>query len=160
MNSYPERRGSHLPTVKVRIPRNATEGHKGFLSIDDWTVPCVVGRSGLISASQKREGDGHTPVGIFPLRYGLYNPSRWTPPLLALSFPFVPMTNEMAWEENPERATYNRLTITSGAPQRRNASIEQGQVPFSISWCPLVIMMPMLNLIGEAPFSFMSLGRK
>ncbi|MBM3094013.1 L,D-transpeptidase family protein [Ensifer sp. T173] len=100
--------------MKVRIPRNATEGHKGFLSIDDWTVPCVVGRSGLISASQKREGDGHTPVGIFPLRYGLYNPSRWTPPLLALSFPFVPMTNEMAWEENPERATYNRLTITSG----------------------------------------------
>ncbi|WP_162950336.1 L,D-transpeptidase family protein [Rhizobium jaguaris] len=104
----------HLPTVKVRVPRNSTELHYGTLSIGEWTAPCIVGRGGLIAASLKREGDGCTPIGIFPLRYGFYNSSRWTPPPSGLPFPFVPMTDEMVWEEDAESPSYNRLTITPG----------------------------------------------
>ena len=63
-----------IPTISVRISRTDQSGHKGTLAIGDWAVPCVVGTGGLVSASVKREGDRKTPIGIFPLRYGLFKP--------------------------------------------------------------------------------------
>lgn len=144
----------HLPTVKVRVPRNSTKLHHGTLSIGEWTVPCVVGRGGLIVASLKREGDGCTPIGVFPLRYGLFNSSRWTPPSSGLSFPLVPMTDEMVWEEDAESPTYNRLTITPGALRTQSASTGYGRSSRSISSCRLVTMTPAWSRIGEARFSF------
>ncbi|MDH7801472.1 MULTISPECIES: succinylglutamate desuccinylase/aspartoacylase family protein [unclassified Rhizobium] len=122
-----------LPTVKVRVRRNSTELHHGTLSIDDWTVPCVVGRGGLITTSLKREGDGCTPIGVFPLRYGFFNSSRWAPPASGLSFPFVPMTDEMVWEEDPGSPTYNRLTITpGGAPDAERINRVRSEPLFDI----------------------------
>lgn len=96
-------------------------------------MPCVVGRSGLIAASMKREGDGRTPIGLFPLRYGFFNSARWSPPLSGLSFPFVPMTDDMVWEEDAERPTYNRLTITpGGAPDSERINRERAEPLFDI----------------------------
>ncbi len=79
----------------------------------DWTVPCVVGSGGLVAASVKREGDRKTPIGVFPLRYGLFKPVPALRFLGSVSFPFVPCSDDMIWEEGgPD---YNRLVYADGA---------------------------------------------
>ncbi len=96
-----------VPVVKVRVPASADPCHKGTLTIGDWVVPCVVGRAGLVSAGLKREGDGRTPIGVFPLRYGFFNPSSRPHFPGDLAFPFVPASGDMIWEE--AEPNYNRL---------------------------------------------------
>lgn len=95
------------PTIRVRVPRKNGELHLGTLSIGQWQTPCTVGAAGLIQASLKREGDKRTPIGIFPLRYGLFNESARPDFAHDLAFPFVPMSDGMIWEEDGE--AYNRL---------------------------------------------------
>ncbi len=102
-----------IPTISVRISRTDQSAHKGTLAIGDWAVPCVVGTGGLVSASVKREGDRKTPIGVFPLRYGLFKPSPALRFLEAVSFPFVPCSDDMIWEE--DGPDYNRLVFADGA---------------------------------------------
>src|ERR1700759_1220387 len=101
-----------IPTISVRIPRDQS-GHKGTLSIAEWTVPCVVGSGGLVAASVKREGDRKTPIGTFPLRYGLFRPLPALRFLESVSFPFVPCSDDMIWEE--DGPDYNKLVYADGA---------------------------------------------
>ena len=102
-----------IPTISVRIPRTHQSGHKGTLAIGDWAVPCVVGSGGLAPASVKREGDRKTPIGVFPLRYGLFRPLPALSFLQSVSFPFVPCSDDMIWEE--DGPDYNRLVYADGA---------------------------------------------
>jgi L,D-peptidoglycan transpeptidase YkuD (ErfK/YbiS/YcfS/YnhG family) len=102
-----------IPTISVRIPRTDQSGHKGTLAIGDWTVPCVIGSGGLAPASVKREGDRKTPIGVFPLRYGLFKPLAALRFLSQVDFPFVPCSDDMIWEE--EGPDYNRLVFADGA---------------------------------------------
>lgn len=39
-------------------------------------LPCAIGRGGAIDAAGKREGDGATPLGIWPIRGLLLRPDR------------------------------------------------------------------------------------
>ncbi|HEV7310270.1 L,D-transpeptidase family protein [Ensifer sp.] len=96
-----------IPVVKVRVSASADPCHRGTLSIGDWTVPCVVGRAGLVPANLKREGDGRTPIGVFPLRYGFFDPVARPDFPRDLAFPFVPASADMIWEEAGPH--YNRL---------------------------------------------------
>jgi L,D-peptidoglycan transpeptidase YkuD (ErfK/YbiS/YcfS/YnhG family)/predicted deacylase len=98
-----------IPTISVRVQ----SGHKGTLSIGGWSVPCVVGTGGLASASVKREGDRKTPIGTFPLRYGLFKPLPALRFLESVNFPFVPCSDDMIWEE--DGPDYNRLVYADGA---------------------------------------------
>ena len=102
-----------IPTISVRIPRTDQTGHQGTLAIGDWAVPCVVGTGGLVSASVKREGDRKTPIGVFPLRYGLFKLMPALRFLETVSFPFVPCSDDMIWEE--DGPDYNRLVFADGA---------------------------------------------
>ena len=52
------------------------DGAAGRLSIGDWSCPCVIGKGGLIAAADKREGDGATPLGEWPVRGALLRPGR------------------------------------------------------------------------------------
>jgi L,D-peptidoglycan transpeptidase YkuD (ErfK/YbiS/YcfS/YnhG family) len=52
------------------------DGAAGRLSIGDWSCPCVIGKGGLIAAANKREGDGATPIGDWPVRGVLLRPGR------------------------------------------------------------------------------------
>jgi L,D-peptidoglycan transpeptidase YkuD (ErfK/YbiS/YcfS/YnhG family)/predicted deacylase len=101
-----------IPTISVRISRTDS-GHKGTLAIGDWAVPCVVGTGGLVAASVKREGDRKTPIGVFPLRYGLFKPSPALRFLETVAFPFLPCSDDMIWEE--DGPDYNRLVFADGA---------------------------------------------
>lgn len=67
-------------------------------------VRCALGRSGIVS--DKREGDGGTPVGCFPLRQVLFRPDRVSPPLSSL--PVRPIDPADGWCDDPADAAYNR----------------------------------------------------
>jgi L,D-peptidoglycan transpeptidase YkuD (ErfK/YbiS/YcfS/YnhG family) len=101
-----------IPTISVRVSRTDPGGHTGTLAIGDWVVSCVVGTGGLVPASVKREGDRKTPIGVFPLRYGLFKPTPALRFLETVSFPFVPRSDDMIWEE--DGPDYNRLVFADG----------------------------------------------
>ncbi len=97
------------PIITVRIPHNTDPIWRGTLHIGEWGVPCVVGRNGLVPPNEKREGDGKTPIGRYPLRYGFYDPVNLPEFPRDLAFPFVPYDPAMWWEEDPANPDYNRL---------------------------------------------------
>lgn len=40
------------------------------------TITCAIGVNGFISEADGREGDGKTPLGTYPLRYGFFRADR------------------------------------------------------------------------------------
>ncbi|WP_162820377.1 L,D-transpeptidase family protein [Microvirga calopogonii] len=100
-----------IPKIIVRVPRAGEPAHLGQLTIGDWTVPCTIGAGGLVQASFKREGDKRTPIGVFPLRYGFFDHAALPDFPRNLTFPFVPLADEMIWEE--EGVDYNRLVYSN-----------------------------------------------
>ncbi len=97
-------------TITVRAGGDPSAPHLGHLSIGDWTTPCVVGRSGIVSPAFKREGDGATPSGRFALRYGFYEPGAFGDDVMsALAFPFKPKPADYDWIEDPSSDDYNRM---------------------------------------------------
>lgn len=100
---------TYIPNILVRVSRIGNPSHIGQLIINDWSVPCTIGTGGLIQASLKREGDKCTPMGVFPLRYGFYDPVALPDFPRSLAFPFVPLSDDMIWEE--EGTDYNRLVF-------------------------------------------------
>lgn len=67
---------------------------------------CAIGRGGLRPAAEKREGDGATPLGRWPLRRLLYRPDRGGPPATAL--PLAALAPDDGWCDDPASADYNR----------------------------------------------------
>ncbi|NIA71681.1 L,D-transpeptidase family protein [Pelagibius litoralis] len=65
---------------------------------------CAVGRSGITTA--KREGDGATPVGVWPLRRLLYRDDRLEHPKTALSCRTI--GDGDGWCDAPEDPAYNQ----------------------------------------------------
>lgn len=77
----------------------------GFLTANGVRHRCVVGRGGL--ARVKKEGDGATPIGRYPLRKVLYRPDRLpTPPKSGL--PIEPISRDDGWCDDPRDPKYNR----------------------------------------------------
>ncbi|WP_341703412.1 L,D-transpeptidase family protein [Ferrovibrio sp.] len=68
---------------------------------------CALGRGGCRPEADKREGDGATPLGLYPLRQVLYRPDRFAaPPQTRL--PLAPLTPADGWCDDPAEAAYNR----------------------------------------------------
>jgi len=65
---------------------------------------CAIGWGGV--RTDKREGDGATPAGRFPLRRVLYRPDRVAPPRTAL--PIAPLSPGDGWCDDPAHPLYNR----------------------------------------------------
>jgi L,D-peptidoglycan transpeptidase YkuD (ErfK/YbiS/YcfS/YnhG family) len=65
----------------------------------------AVGRSGI--RLDKREGDGATPAGVWPLREVFYRPDRLARPMTGL--PVRPLAPHDGWCDQPGDARYNRL---------------------------------------------------
>ena len=65
---------------------------------------CAIGWGGV--RTNKREGDGATPAGRFPLRRVLYRPDRLAPPRTAL--PIAPLSPRDGWCDDPAHPLYNR----------------------------------------------------
>ena len=81
-----------------------TVGADGRLSFRGRRYRCALGRAGIVA--DKREGDGATPAGEFPLRRLLYRPDRLPEPATGLEV--LPIGPDDGWCDAPEDAAYNR----------------------------------------------------
>jgi L,D-peptidoglycan transpeptidase YkuD (ErfK/YbiS/YcfS/YnhG family) len=69
-----------------------------------WTR-CALGRAGLVAAADKREGDGATPAGLWPMRRLLYRSDNVRPPT---GLPATPIGRDDGWCDDPDDRMYNR----------------------------------------------------
>lgn len=68
---------------------------------------CSIGRGGMIAAGDKREGDGASPIGIWPMKQVFYRADRLAMPQTGL--PCTEITQTMGWCDAPDDPDYNRL---------------------------------------------------
>ena len=66
---------------------------------------CVAGKGGVIAASAKTEGDGASPLGVWPLLFILYRPDRCKAP--ASGLPVIPLRPHDGWCDAPDHPLYN-----------------------------------------------------
>lgn len=77
---------------------------RGWIAAGALSIPCALGPAGIVRL--KREGDGATPAGRFPLLWGYFRPDRPRPP--AGGAPLKPLKADQGWCEDPESRNYNR----------------------------------------------------
>ena len=77
---------------------------RGWLVAGPFRIPCAIGPAGVVRL--KREGDGGTPAGRFPLLWGYYRPDRPRPD--AGGAPMRPLRRDQGWCEDPRSRNYNR----------------------------------------------------
>jgi len=67
--------------------------------------PAVIGRNGVAPEGEKREGDGRTPSGVFPLGFAFgYAPT------LDIRWRYRPSGPDDVWIDDPEAPDYNTLS--------------------------------------------------
>ena len=67
---------------------------------------CALGPAGVVDAANKREGDGATPAGIWPMRRLLYRPDRLARPETGLEV--RALRPDDGWCDAPNDRNYNR----------------------------------------------------
>lgn len=88
----------------------------GVLRLGAWSTRCVLGKGGVRAACEKREGDGASPIGIWPIRRVLFRPDVGPPPRTEL--PVQPIEPDDGWCDAPDDPAYNRpvkLPFRAGA---------------------------------------------
>jgi L,D-peptidoglycan transpeptidase YkuD (ErfK/YbiS/YcfS/YnhG family) len=95
--------------VVRRAPGNPREGR---IALAHGVARAALGRGGV--AALKREGDGATPLGRFPLREVLYRADRVHRPRTPLRLRAI--RPDDCWCEDPADRSYNRLVKTASRP--------------------------------------------
>lgn len=93
--------------MNITVQTTSFESTTGFLMIGGERFICVLGRTGV--TFDKTEGDGKTPIGIFPLRQLLYRADRIARPETGL--PVEILTAETGWCEDPAHPDYNKKIV-------------------------------------------------
>jgi L,D-peptidoglycan transpeptidase YkuD (ErfK/YbiS/YcfS/YnhG family) len=78
----------------------------GWFDLAGRRVRCALGRGGVIAAGRKREGDGASPLGDWPLRRLLYRPDRGAAPKTKLAATAI--APDDGWCDAPQDPAYNR----------------------------------------------------
>lgn len=78
----------------------------GRLTLGGRHVRCALGPTGVVPASEKREGDGASPAGVWPLREVFYRPDRGLAP--ATGLPVRALSPDDGWCDSPGDPAYNR----------------------------------------------------
>ena len=78
----------------------------GRFDMDGRKVRCALGKGGVIDAEDKREGDGCTPLGLWPIRRVLYRPDRLPKPVTRL--PIAALKPSDGWCDAPGDRNYNK----------------------------------------------------
>jgi L,D-peptidoglycan transpeptidase YkuD (ErfK/YbiS/YcfS/YnhG family) len=78
----------------------------GFVQLGQTEVRCAIGPAGVIPAEAKREGDGATPLGVWPMRRVLYRSDRGPAPVTGL--PVAAIAEADGWCDGPADPAYNR----------------------------------------------------
>ena len=77
----------------------------------DRVARCALGRAG--ARLDKREGDGATPLGCFPLRRAFYRADRIAKPQTGL--PLAPLDPHLGWCDDPGDNAYNKPVLLPNA---------------------------------------------
>jgi L,D-peptidoglycan transpeptidase YkuD (ErfK/YbiS/YcfS/YnhG family) len=83
------------------------DGKSGLLHAGDRTIPCSIGKGGLVAAADKREGDGASPIGVWPIRGVLLRPDRVALPE-SLQLPWRWTRPDDGWSDGADDPAYNR----------------------------------------------------
>jgi L,D-peptidoglycan transpeptidase YkuD (ErfK/YbiS/YcfS/YnhG family) len=86
------------------VTADAPGATTGWAQLGARKYRCALGRGGIVT--EKREGDGGTPVGSFPLRRLFVRADRGATPAAAV--PVSVITPEDGWCDAPEHPAYNR----------------------------------------------------
>ena len=78
----------------------------GQIDLGGRTVRAALGKGGITDASDKREGDGATPLGRYALRRVMYRADRVDAPDTAL--PVRAIRPDDGWCDAPDDPAYNR----------------------------------------------------
>ena len=87
--------------------RLIADGKAGLLRAGGQTIPCSIGKSGLIAAPDKKEGDGASPIGAWPIRGVLLRPDRVALPE-RLQLPWRWIRPDDGWSDGVGDPAYNR----------------------------------------------------
>jgi L,D-peptidoglycan transpeptidase YkuD (ErfK/YbiS/YcfS/YnhG family) len=90
---------------EITVTALEADPRRGTLVAGDLSVPCALGRSGILN--DKHEGDGGTPAGRFRLVEVFYRPDRGEAPETAL--PIEPIKPDSGWCDDPADPNYNRF---------------------------------------------------
>jgi len=82
------------------------DGKAGLLHASDQLIPCSIGKSGLIAAADKKEGDGASPIGVWPIRGVLLRPDRVALPE-GLQLPWRWIRPGDGWSDGVDDPAYN-----------------------------------------------------
>lgn len=85
---------------------NFTATADGWLDLGERRVRCALGPAGVVPAEAKREGDGASPAGVWPIREVLYRPDRGPPP--ATEIRVRALSEDDGWCDDPTDPEYNR----------------------------------------------------
>lgn len=77
----------------------------GFLVWPGGRARCALGRGGVAPAADKREGDGASPLGVWPMRQVFWRADRLARPETAL--PADALIPEAGWCDDPASPFYN-----------------------------------------------------
>jgi L,D-peptidoglycan transpeptidase YkuD (ErfK/YbiS/YcfS/YnhG family) len=79
-------------------------GSTGILRFGALTMPCALGRSGIVAL--KREGDGGTPRALMSVTAGYFR--RRGAPMPQTRLPTASITPDLGWCDAPRNPNYNR----------------------------------------------------
>lgn len=103
-----------------------TTGHLDFYTLNEgeWTaviekIPVRLGRNGLILREEKREGDGSTPAGSYPIQRIIGKQKK-----IIRNLEYTQIRKNHYWSDHPKSKNYNQL-ITH---------YEKGAVPLGDSY--------------------------
>ena len=117
--SYKKKRERNAKSAKNRaglasLTVRARPGHRsqGFLAAGHTVFPCALGRGGI--SSNKREGDGATPLGAMRILSGYFRNEHIAGNRTRLAL--TPIGPDLGWCEVPDDRNYNRpVKIPYGA---------------------------------------------
>jgi L,D-peptidoglycan transpeptidase YkuD (ErfK/YbiS/YcfS/YnhG family) len=89
---------------RLYVRQSPCDRARGIVQMGAISMPCALGPGGITPS--KREGDGATPAGSWPLRCVLFRPDRISLPPTPLSR--LALRRDDGWCDDPADAHYNR----------------------------------------------------
>jgi len=78
----------------------------GWMELPGRLARCALGPAGVIAGGAKREGDGASPAGLWPMRRVLWRPDRAAAPATRLLT--APISPDDGWCDAPDDPAYNQ----------------------------------------------------
>lgn len=99
--------------MNIVVRSDAHQATSGTVTFNGKTFPCALGRSGVIAGETKREGDGATPSGTYPLRTLLVRRDKFQGLDPVCTLPRRTIAFFDGWSDDSTSPNYNkRISLT------------------------------------------------